>query len=154
MKETLGDKVEAVKVSGDRLVQSPCFLITSEWGWSAHMQKIMKHQALRDDSMGSVMQGKKTLEINPDNSIIKTLAKKLEQEDQQMQVKDITTLLYETAMIQSGFDVEDVTNFSKRIHSMIRVGIQAEEEVAPAEPVAEVPKIEECKPTEDIDQVD
>lgn len=114
MKETLGEKVENVRVSDDRLVTSPCILVTSEWGWSATMQKIMKHQALRDDSMSSVMQGKKTLEINPDNSIIKALAKKLDTEDQN-QVKDITTLLYETAMIQSGFDVEDVTNFCKRI---------------------------------------
>lgn len=152
MKDTLGEKVENVRVSVDRLVASPCILVTSEWGWSATMQKIMKHQALRDDSMSSVMQGKKTLEINPDNSIIKALSKKLDTEDQN-QVKDITTLLYETALIQSGFDVEDVTNFCKRIQSMIKVGVQAEDDVAPVE-TADMPKLDECKPTEDIDNVD
>lgn len=154
MKETLGDKVENVRVSSDRLVSSPCILVTSEWGWSANMQKIMKHQALRDDSMTSVMQGKKTMEINPDNSIIKSLAQKLETEAEAVYVKDITTLLYETAMVQSGFDVEDVTNFSKRIYGMIKVGLGAEDEVAPVEEAAAVPKLEECNDNEDIDQVD
>lgn len=153
MKETLGDKVEAVRVSCDRLVSSPCILVTSEWGWSANMQKIMKHQALRDDSMSSVMQGKKTMEINPDNSIIRCLAEKLESDSEAVYVKDITTLLYETAMIQSGFDVEDVTNFCKRIHGMVKVGLGAEEEAAPAEN-ADLPKLEECNNTDDVDQVD
>ncbi|CAL6030292.1 Heat_shock protein 90 [Hexamita inflata] len=153
MKETLGDKVENVRVSGDRLVSSPCILVTSEWGWSANMQKIMKHQALRDDSMASVMQGKKTLEINPDNTIIRSLAEKLESDAEAVYVKDITTLLYETAMIQSGFDVEDISNFAKRIYGMVKVGLGAEDEVAPAAEQA-VPKLEECDNNEDIDQVD
>jgi molecular chaperone HtpG len=76
----------------------------------------------------------------------------LDTEDQN-QVKDITTLLYETALIQSGFDIEDITNFCKRIQSMIKVGIQAEDEVAPVD-VQDMPKLDECKPTEDIDNVD
>ena len=152
MKETLGDKVEAVRVGSDRLVSSPCILVTSEWGWSANMQKIMRHQALRDDSMSSVMTGKKTLEINPDNKVIIVLAEKLETDSEAAYVKDITTLLYETSLVQSGFDVEDVTNFAKRIHGMIRVGLGAEEDAEPI--VAEAPKLEECKDDADIDAVD
>ena len=104
--------------------------------------------------MSSVMTAKKTMEINPDNAIIKALAEKLESDAEAIYVKDITTLLYESSMIQSGFDVEDVTNFCKRIHGMIKVGLGAEDEVAPAQEQQAVPKLEECNNKEDVDDVD
>lgn len=153
MKEVLGDKVEGVRVSFDRLVSTPCILVTSEWGWSATMSKIMKHQALRDDSLSSVMAGKKTLELNPNNTIIKNLLTKLDEDSENVYVKDITTLLFETALVQSGFDLEDPSSFAKRIHAMISIGLGDSGDVDDAAK-EDVPPLDECHDEEDVDEVD
>jgi len=77
IKDVLGDKVEKVVVSA-RIDESPCVLVTSEHGWTANMERIMKAQALRDNSMTSYMMSKKTMEVNPNNAIINELRQKAE----------------------------------------------------------------------------
>merc|ERR1712011_55361 len=127
MKEVLGDKTEKVVVSG-RMADSPCVLTTSQYGWTANMERIMKAQALRDNSSLGYMAAKKHLELNPDHSIIQELKKKADNNKNDKSVKDLVMLLFETSLLASGFSLEDPTTHSSRIHRMIELGLGIEDD--------------------------
>merc|ERR1712045_1095258 len=127
MKEILDKKVEKVTVS-NRLVSSPCCIVTSQYGWTANMERIMKAQALRDTSTMGYMAAKKQLEINPDHSIVESLRAKAEVDKNDKSVKDLVLLLFETALLSSGFALEDPAVHSQRIHRMIKLGLGIDED--------------------------
>nr|ACF75907.1 heat shock protein 90 [Tetranychus cinnabarinus] len=122
MKDILDKRVEKVTIS-NRLVTSPCCIVTSQYGWSANMERIMKAQALRDTSTMGYMAAKKHLEINPDHSIIESLRIKVEADKNDKSVKDLVMLLFETALLCSGFSLEDPQRHSSRIYRMIKLGL-------------------------------
>ena len=128
MKEVLGDSIQKVIIS-TRLNDSPCCLVTSEYGWTANMERIMKAQALRNDSMMGQMSAQKILEINVDCDIIQELYTKLQVDKNDKAIKDIIWLLYDTTLLNSGFNLDESKTFCNRIHRMIRLGLSLDDNV-------------------------
>ena len=127
MQDILGtQRVEKVVVS-TRVVKSPCCLVTGQFGWSANMERLMKAQALGQNSMQSYMVSKKTLELNPRHPIIQTLKGKLEQDKNDKTVRDLAVLLYETTLLSSGFSLEDPNAYAGRIHRILSLGLGLDE---------------------------
>merc|ERR1712036_124563 len=127
MKDILDKKVEKVVVSS-RLVTSPCCIVTSQYGWTANMERIMKAQALRDTSTMGYMAAKKHLEINPDHSIVENLRQRAEADKNDKSVKDLVLPLFETSLLSSGFTLEDPAVHARRIHRMIKLGLGIDED--------------------------
>jgi molecular chaperone HtpG len=158
MKDILDKKVEKVSVS-NRLVSSPCCIVTGQFGWSANMERIMKAQALRDTSTMGYMAAKKHLEINPDHSIVKALNEKIAEDENDKAVKDLVNLLFETSLLTSGFSLEDASTHASRIHRMIKLGLgigegegdDEEDDVAADDEDEDVPDLDDGEDADDGD---
>jgi heat shock protein beta len=123
MKASLGEQVEKVEVS-NRLTDTPCVLVTSKYGWSANMERIMKAQAMGDNRAQDYMKGKKTMEINPSSPVIAQL-KKLK-ESGATEAADTCQLLFDTALLTSGFSIEKPSVFASRVFKLMTAQAAAE----------------------------
>jgi len=158
IKETLGEKVEKVEVS-TRVVNSPCCIVTGEHGWSANMERIMKAQALRNNQMSTYMSSKKTLEINASHPIVEKLREKIIENKNDKTIKDLIWLLFDTALLSSGFSLDEPSGFANRIYRMIKLGLALKDTEGDQEFEEELPPLDEPDEEvvggeEDMDQVD
>jgi len=138
MKTVLGDSVEKVVVS-NRLESSPCVIVSSEYGMSSNMQRIMTAQALSSRDMGmQSMMNKKILEINPSSNIIKRIRERLDSSTgQDKTLNELVYLLYDNTLLSSGFELDDPTRFSNRINRLINLGLGDDSEPEPENEVLE-----------------
>jgi len=123
LSKTYGDKIEKVTIS-NRVEATPCILVTSQYGYSANMERIMKSQAFSDAKRSSYLFSKKTMEINPRHPIIIELNKKVSDgQETGQEVEDLALVLLDTAMINSGFSMENAGEFSQRMYRVMQSGL-------------------------------
>jgi molecular chaperone HtpG len=150
----LKDTCENVVLS-NRLIDSPCCIVTDNYGWSANMERIMKAQTMGDTNSLQYMRSKKILEINPNHIVIKGLKKnfELDNETNKLINNNIVNLMFETSLIDSGFTLENHNNFVNRIYSMLEMGLDVDKEEQHNDNVSilKEPDVEELEEMENVD---
>ncbi|PIA26991.1 hypothetical protein AQUCO_08400035v1 [Aquilegia coerulea] len=149
-KDTLAtENVDSVKVS-NRLDQSPCVVVTSKYGWSANMERIMQSQTLSDANKQAYMRGKRVLEINPRHPIIKELRERVVKDPEDESVKQTARLMYQTALMESGFVLNDPKEFASSIYNSVKASLN----VSPDAPVEEEEDTEEAEVENDLKEAE
>lgn len=123
-KKHLGKSVEKVSIS-NKLDDAPLFILTSQYGYSAQMEKINKNQALANQEKApSYMLAKKNLELNPSHPVMKTLLESVKEKDGELPQEQLeyVDLLYQMALINSGFNIDEPTDLTSPLERLIRVG--------------------------------
>jgi heat shock protein beta len=145
LQESFGKDVEKVVIS-NRIEKTPCVLVTSQFGYSANMERIMKSQAFSDNQRNSFLFSRKTMEINPRHPIVIELNNRVANGADD-ETKDLAMLMYDTALMSSGFVMEDPTAFAARMYRVMSSGMNIDSlELAPE---IEIPDDEE-----DLDEYD
>jgi heat shock protein beta len=138
------ENVDSVKIS-NRLHDTPCVVVTSKYGWSANMEKIMQAQTLSDSSKQAYMRGKRVLEINPRHPIIKELRDKVAQDGESESLKQTARLVYQTALMESGFNLPDPKDFASSIYKSVQrsLDLSPDATIEEEDEVEEQPEVEE-----------
>jgi len=156
--DALKDHILKAEVS-ERLADTPCALITSKFGWTANMQKIIQsqtHSKSQDMQRDYYLNQKKTLEINPRHPLIKELLRRVEDNPEDKAAKDMAVMMFNTATLRSGFNLKDTVNFAEQIETLMRqtLGVDADEKVDEEEEVLdeEPPEEEDDEDEEDEEE--
>merc|ERR1712112_606696 len=150
--DALRDHILRAEVS-ERLEETPCALITSKFGWTGNMQKIIQsqtHSKTQDMQRDYYLNQKKTLEVNPRHPLIKELLRRVEDNPADQTAKDMAVMMFNTATLRSGFNLKDTVNFAEQIELMMRqtLGVDADEKVDEEEEITD----EEPPEEEDDDE--
>eukprot|EP01137_Pigoraptor_chileana_P031204 Opistho-2@18677 len=151
LKSKLSDAIDKAVVS-NRLEESPCALVASSYGWSGNMERIMKAQAYaanNDPNQQFYATQKKILEINPRHPLVKELLKRVDNDAEDETTSDLARVLYETAVLRSGYALKDSADFATRIERMLRLSMDVDVDAKIEEEPEEV--VEEVEETEDAD---
>merc|ERR1719181_1604332 len=147
MKETLGAKIEKAVVS-NRLLETPAIIVSSQYGWSTNMERIMKAQTMGTQDKSQQMVSQKTLEVNPAHPIIRELKSRIEADSKDQEAKDIASTLYDVALVGAGLTPTDTHDFAARPQVLMRLGLGVSKDAAIEEPevtIDEEPAKEEEK---------
>ncbi|KAB2096511.1 hypothetical protein ERO13_A01G110500v2 [Gossypium hirsutum] len=134
------EDVDEVKIS-NRLDNTPCVVVTSKFGWSANMERLMQAQTLTDASKQAYMRGRRILEINPRHPIIKELRERVVKDPEDEGVKQTAQLIYQTALMESGFILTDPKDFASRIYSSVKSSLN----ISPDATIEEEDDVEETE---------
>merc|ERR1712188_100529 len=133
-----GVKVEKVELS-KRLTDSPVVVVTSQFGYSAQQEKVMKAQSFQNKDQVSMMSGRKTLEINPNHPVVVDLLSKVKADKEDKSSLDTAQVLFQTALIESGYEIADPSALVNRVYRLM----SKELGVDPDAPIKEVEVPEE-----------
>merc|ERR1712057_45442 len=146
-KETLGSKIEKAVVS-NRLLETPAIIVSSQYGWSTNMERIMKAQTMGNQDRSQAMVSQKTFDINPAHPIIRELKSRIENDDKDQEARDIAHTLFDVALVGTGLTPADPADFASRVQVLMRLGLGVSKDAAIEEPevvLDEEPKKDEKK---------
>merc|ERR1712159_661477 len=144
-----GVKIEAVAIS-KRLTESPVVVVTSQFGYSAQQERVMKAQAFQNKDQISMMSGRKTLEVNANHPVVVDLLSKVKADKEDKAALDTAQVLFQTALIESGYDIADPTALVNRVYRLMSKELGVDPD-APLKEV-EVPEEEEEAEEEEAEE--
>merc|ERR1719245_1182917 len=143
-----GVKIEKVELS-KRLTDSPVVVVTSQFGYSAQQEKVMKAQAFQNKDQVGQMSGRKTLELNPNHPVVVDLLSKVKANKEDAAALDTAQVLFQTALVESGYEIADPSALVNRVYRLMSKELGVDPD-APLKEV-EVPEEEEAE-EEDKDE--
>merc|ERR1712138_122730 len=146
MGKDAGVKIEAVAIS-KRLTESPVVVVTSQFGYSAQQERVMKAQAFQNKDQIGMMSGRKTLEVNPNHPVVVDLLSKVKADKEDRSALDSAQVLFQTALIESGYEIADPSALVNRVYRLMSKELGVDPD-APIKEV-EVPEGEEEEEAEE-----